>query len=1005
MAAEFDGWAIARQRIEKEARERTGKLDLRGLGLEEIPPEVTGLAHLRELVLLDEDIFNPTTNARQNRIADLGPLARLTALQSLDLDLSEVDNLAPLAQLTALQSLDCSFTQVADLAPLARLTALRSLKCGSTRVADLAPLARLTALQSLDCSQTQVADLAPLARLTALQSLNCKDTQVADLAPLARLTALRSLNCSQTQVADLAPLSRLTALQSLDCNFTQVADLAPATLTALRSLRCDRTKLTDLSRLHDFPALAQVEANFLRLGAISRIWVESVRASKLVLYDTYVRDIPAGILSNSDGDNCLPALRAYYEDSGPDDPRVEDVKLMVLGNGRVGKTQLCRNLAGEKFEPESESTHGVTVETVELPRGQGKSQIPVHIWDFGGQDIYHGTHALFLRDHAIFALVWGPAFETRDPAAPGALFGHRPLRYWVDYVRQLGGEEQAVVIAQTRCDRPADDSACPVAEADLRAAFARVWRVHFSAATARGEATLRDALVEAAEFALEREGAPRIPAAWARVKAAIEALRERDQRRPIAKRRHRTLTTDEFAALCRPKGVFAALCRQKGVRSEPEHLLQYLHRTGIVFHRPDLMRERIVLDQGWALEAIYAVFARGAAYDLIKRNGGRFRPGDLAITAWRDRSPAERAVFFDMMRACGVCFQLDRRFHAPHEYLAPELAPSRADIADAIWLAWETGQPVHERRYRYSLLHDGLIRALIAGVGEIAGGAGVYWRDGVAAFEKTTGARALIEQKVAEGWSGEIVVQTRGGQAEALLARLCQFVEETQWRLGVEGKIEAPPPAIAEREQAPPLVYGRDPAEKPRRYVSFAWADNEDPNRRSDVDRLCDAALARGDRIIRDKDALRRGDRISDFMREIGRGDRVYVFLSDKYLKSPFCMFELFQVWDNSRRDPDEFHERVRLYLLDDVNIRKLSERLRYAEYWQEELEAVEARTAGVRLSLLSDEDFKSLRQMRDFANHVGNILWLLAGTVQPRDFEEFLEYAFDDPPAKGTGG
>src|SRR6202041_1829678 len=48
---EFDGWAIARRRIAKEARERTGKLDLVGLGLGELPPEVTGLTHLRELDL------------------------------------------------------------------------------------------------------------------------------------------------------------------------------------------------------------------------------------------------------------------------------------------------------------------------------------------------------------------------------------------------------------------------------------------------------------------------------------------------------------------------------------------------------------------------------------------------------------------------------------------------------------------------------------------------------------------------------------------------------------------------------------------------------------------------------------------------------------------------------------------------------------------------------------------------------------------------------------------
>ena len=34
MARDFDGWPIAEQRIAKEARERTGKLDLAGLGLE-----------------------------------------------------------------------------------------------------------------------------------------------------------------------------------------------------------------------------------------------------------------------------------------------------------------------------------------------------------------------------------------------------------------------------------------------------------------------------------------------------------------------------------------------------------------------------------------------------------------------------------------------------------------------------------------------------------------------------------------------------------------------------------------------------------------------------------------------------------------------------------------------------------------------------------------------------------------------------------------------------------
>jgi hypothetical protein len=37
------------------------------------------------------------------------------------------------------------------------------------------------------------------------------------------------------------------------------------------------------------------------------------------------------------------------------------------------------------------------------------------IWDFGGQDIYHGTRALFLKTCTVFLLVWEPGSEnTRE---------------------------------------------------------------------------------------------------------------------------------------------------------------------------------------------------------------------------------------------------------------------------------------------------------------------------------------------------------------------------------------------------------------------------------------------------------------------------------------------------------------------------------------------------------------------------------------------------------------
>ncbi len=192
-------------------------------------------------------------------------------------------------------------------------------------------------------------------------------------------------------------------------------------------------------------------------------------------------------------------------------------------------------------------------------------------------------------------------------------------------------------------------------------------------------------------------------------------------------------------------------------------------------------------------------------------------------------------------------------------------------------------------------------------------------------------------------------------------------------------------------------------ANTPRCYVSYAWADEGDPHREAQVDALCEQAKKNGVEIVRDKDALKAGDRISDFMRRIGGGDRVFVFLSDKYLTSPFCMNELFQMWKNSREDPEDFLRRVRLFTLDDAKFSKIIDRIRYAEYWQQEHDKLADVLKGKSPTLLSEADYRSFRLMDDFAAHIGDILALFSDTVRPRSFDEFLKYGFDDPTQQAT--
>jgi len=265
MAQPIDGMAEALRRIAAEAEALTGALDLSDLGLDTLPEALFALTHLRQL---DLGCAEPWGEERKNRIAaQVSALTKLTALETLSVAGSDLDDLSAVSSLSRLVHLDCVDTQVANLTPLAGLAALQSLNCSVTQVADLTPLTNLTSLQSLACCFTEVADLAPLGGLAGLQSLDCSNTEVADLTPLAGLIALRTLDFRNTQVADLGPLAALIALQSLCCLNTPVADLAPlAGLVGLKRLECSGARVAVLAPLASLDNLQHLGCSHNPLG-------------------------------------------------------------------------------------------------------------------------------------------------------------------------------------------------------------------------------------------------------------------------------------------------------------------------------------------------------------------------------------------------------------------------------------------------------------------------------------------------------------------------------------------------------------------------------------------------------------------------------------------------------------------------------------------------------------------------------------------------------------------
>jgi internalin A len=189
---------------------------------------------------------------------------------------------------------------------------------------------------------------------------------------------------------------------------------------------------------------------------------------------------------------------------------------------------------------------------------------------------------------------------------------------------------------------------------------------------------------------------------------------------------------------------------------------------------------------------------------------------------------------------------------------------------------------------------------------------------------------------------------------------------------------------------------------KPEYFVSYAWGDgtSEGRDREDIVNKLCDKAEENGITIVRDKNVLRVGDRISEFMQELARADRrVFIILSDKYLKSPYCMYELAEVWRNCRQDDEEFLRRIRVFTLSDAKIWTPTERALCAAHWRNESAQLESLIKEHGWQILGKKDQERLRLMKQFETQIGDILATVTDILQPRTFEELEQYCFTDPP------
>ena len=229
--------------------------------------------------------------------ASLAGAEALTNLSELSLfGGSKVSDLVPLAKLTALQELNLPGSKVTDLTPLSGLTGMTELNVADNPVKSLAPLSRLTRLTSLDVTGATWTSLEPLRGLTALRRLNADQEGQVDISAVAVLTSLDRLTLTVPDVRSLAPLQSLTLLTRLNVQAaaTDISALAPMSRLQVLSLN---VKGGDGAALAGKPYLTDLSVYGLRLRSLDAI-ASSTNLSSLIVASDGLGDVSA--LKNMD---------------------------------------------------------------------------------------------------------------------------------------------------------------------------------------------------------------------------------------------------------------------------------------------------------------------------------------------------------------------------------------------------------------------------------------------------------------------------------------------------------------------------------------------------------------------------------------------------------------------------------------------------------------------------------------------------------------------------------
>lgn len=628
------------------------------------------------------------------------------------------------------KELDLSYLKLAVIpAEVGQLTRLKKLNLGFnelTAVPDF--IGQFSQLETLALPYNQIESIPGVfGQLTRLKELHLYGNRLT-LIPdwLADLAELECLDLAINEIASIpGSIGQLTQLRTLVLAFNHLTAIPSAMfqLSQLENLNLNGNRLTVIpASVAHLVNLRVLDLSDNRLNAVPDSLARLTRLQELYLHGNDNLAIPKEILGRTwdevaDGAKPKPPRQifAYLAEAAESRP-LNEAKLILVGQGAVGKTSLVKTLITRKFNKKEKNTEGIKIRDWVLSLNR-KEKVTVHVWDFGGQEMMHATHQFFLTQRSLYLLVLNRRQGGVD----------READYWFRMIRAFGGKDAPVIVVLNKQKREPFDV--------NREGWLEKYRGNIAGFVAtdcedvKTITLLKRKIVEQLQ-AMESLKA-RFPRRWFAVKNALTQMPEE------------RISFEDYRRLCQEKG-----------ESDPTgqmSLAGFLHDLGIAlnYRQDPRLHFNYVLKPEWVTQGIYALL-----HAFVAKKGVFTHAEAASELAKKRYSPEDTEFILGLMEQFELSFSLGDR---QNRVLIPELLDEQQP-RDA---AGFKPEECLNFGYQYPVLPEGLLPRFIARTHHLSS-AETRWKSGVILEDLSSGCRALVR---ADSPEAEVCVRI-GGPAE-----------------------------------------------------------------------------------------------------------------------------------------------------------------------------------------------------------------------------------------------